>query len=223
MTDPIDDKLIERARSQLYTAVLADTLDAFGFHEQATHPSIRPLDDALIVCGRARTGLYMEIHHDDPAVNIYEKEIDLVDDLRPGDVAVFACSGNLRIAPWGELLSTAAHARGAVGCVTDGLVRDVRAIREMRFPVFSGGIGPLDTRHRGMMMEADVPARIGGVKVKSGDLIFGDVDGLVVLPKEIAADVVAKASDKVAAENMTRDELAKGMLLREVYEKYGVL
>ncbi len=223
MTDVIDDTLIERARKQLYTAVLADTLDAFDFHEQATHPSIRPLDEGLILCGRARTGLYMEIHHDDPAVNIYEKEIDLVDDLRPGDVAVFACSGNLRIAPWGELLSTAAHARGAVGCVTDGLVRDVRAIREMRFPVFSGGIGPLDTRHRGMMMEADVPARIGGVKVESGDLIFGDVDGLVVLPQEIAADVVAKAEEKVAAENMTRDELARGMLLKEVYEKYGVL
>ena len=181
------------------------------------------MDEGLVLCGRARTGLYMEIHHDDPAVNIYEKEIDLVDDLRSGDVAVFACSGGLRIAPWGELLSTAAHARGTVGCVTDGLVRDVRAIRDMRFPVFSGGVGPLDTRHRGMMMEADVPVRIGEVKVESGDLIFGDVDGLVVLPQKIAADAVAKAMEKVAAENMTRDELAKGMLLKEVFEKYGVL
>jgi regulator of RNase E activity RraA len=120
-------------------------------------------------------------------------------------------------------LSTAAHARGAGGCVTDGLVRDVRSIRAMGFPVFSGGIGPLDTRYRGMMMEADVPARIGGVKVESGDLVFGDVDGLVIIPKEIATDVVAKAMEKVAAENMTRDELKKGLLLKEVYEKYGVL
>jgi regulator of RNase E activity RraA len=74
-----------------------------------------------------------------------------------------------------------------------------------------------------MMMEADVPARIGGVKVESGDFVFGDVDGLVVIPKEITTDVIAKAMEKVAAENMTRDELKKGMLLREVYEKYGVL
>ena len=74
-----------------------------------------------------------------------------------------------------------------------------------------------------MMMEADVPARIGGVKVERGDVIFGDVDGLVVIPKKITTDVIAKAMDKVAAENMTRDELKKGMLLREVYEKYGVL
>ncbi len=153
MTANIDDKLIDQARSKLYTAVLSDTLDAFGFHEQATHPSIRPLDDTLVLCGRARTGLYMEIHHDDPAVNIYEKEIDLVDDLKPGDVAVFACSGNLRIAPWGELSSTAAHTCGASGCVTDGLVRDVRSIRAMGFPVYSDGIGPFDTRHRGMMMK----------------------------------------------------------------------
>ncbi len=223
MTAAIDDKLIGQARSKLYTAVLSDTLDSFGVHEQATHPSIRPLDDTLVLCGRARTGLYMEIHHDDPAVNIYEKEIDLVDDLRPDDVAVFACSGNLRIAPWGELLSTAAYARGASGCVTDGLVRDVRAIRAMCFPVFSGGIGPLDTRHRGMMMEADVPVRVGGVKVRCGDLIFGDVDGLVAVPQEIAADVITKAMEKVAAENTTRDELKKGMLLKEVYAKHGVL
>jgi hypothetical protein len=69
MTAGIDDKLIDHARSKLYTAVLSDTLDAFGFREQATHPSIRPLDDTLVLCGRAHTGLYMEIHHDDPAVN----------------------------------------------------------------------------------------------------------------------------------------------------------
>jgi len=223
MTASIISDLIDQAKNKLYTAVLSDTLDSFGLHEQASHPAIRPLDDTLVLCGRARTGLYMEIHHDDPAVNIYEKEIDLVDDLKPDDVAVFACSNNLRIAPWGELLSTAAHARGANGCVTDGLVRDVRAIRAMGFPVFSGGIGPLDTRHRGMMMDADIPVRIGGVRVKSGDLIFGDVDGLVVIPQEIAADVVAKAMDKVAAENTTRDELKKGLRLKEVYEKYGVL
>ena len=223
MNAGIDEELIGLASGKLYTAVLSDTLDSFGLHEQATHPSIRPLDDTLVLCGRARTGLYMEIHHDDPAVNIYEKEIDLVDDLKPDDIAVFACSANLRIAPWGELLSTAAHARGANGCVTDGLVRDVRAIRAMGFPVFSGGIGPLDTRHRGMMMEADIPVRIGGVLVKSGDLIFGDVDGLVVIPQEIAADVIAKAMEKVAAENTTRDELKKGLLLKQVYEKYGVL
>jgi 4-hydroxy-4-methyl-2-oxoglutarate aldolase len=219
----VDHALIEMARTKLYSAVLSDTLDSFGYLEQALPPSIRPLDDRLVLCGRARTGLYMAVHHDDPAVNIYAEEIALVDDLKPGEVALLACAGNLRIAPWGELLSTAARARGAVGCVTDGLVRDVRVIREMGFAVFSGGIGPLDTRHRGMMMQSDVPVRIGGVRIESGDLIFGDVDGVVVVPQSIAGQVVAKALDKVTGENMTRDELARGALLKDVYEKYGVL
>jgi regulator of RNase E activity RraA len=102
-------------------------------------------------------------------------------------------------------------------------VRDVRIIREMGFAVFSGGIGPLDTRHRGMMMQADVPARVGGVRVASGDLIFGDVDGVVVIPEPIATEVLTGALQKVASENLTRDELGRGTLLKQVYDKYGVL
>ena len=122
--------------------------------------------------------------------NPYEVEIALVDDLKPGDVAVFGCGGPTdRIAPWGELLSTASRARGAAGCVTDGLVRDVRQIRAMEFPVFHGGIGPLDSRGRGKMMAMDVPTECGGVLVERGDLVFGDVDGVVVIPQDIAGEV----------------------------------
>ena len=125
--------------------------------------------------------------------------------------------------PWGELLTTASKARGAVGCVTDGLVRDVRQIRGMRFPVFHGGIGPLDTKGRARMVEIDTPVECAGVKVCSGDLIFGDIDGVVVIPQEAISDVITRAQRKVRGENATRAELAQGRLLREVYEKYGVL
>ena len=101
--------------------------------------------------------------------NPYELEIRLVDDLKPGDVAVFACGGPTdRIAPWGELLTTAAMARGAAGCVTDGLVRDVRHIRKMKFPVFHGGIGPLDSKGRSRMIEMDRPVVCAGVRVCVG-------------------------------------------------------
>jgi regulator of RNase E activity RraA len=148
----------------------------------------------------------------------------LVDDLKPGDVAVFACDGPTdRIAPWGELLSTAAKARGAVGCVTDGLVRDVRHIRKMQFPVFHGGIGPLDSKGRGRMIEMDRPVVCAGVRVCAGDTVFGDVDGAVVVPHAISDKVFAKALEKVTHENRTRDELREGRLLSEVYSKYGVL
>ena len=219
----VSDEILEQARNKLYTAVISDTLDGMGILSQALPPSVRPLDESLVLCGRARTGLYMPVYHDDEALDVYEHEIALVDDLRPGDVAVFSCAGNSRIAPWGELLSTAACARGAHGCVTDGLVRDVRMIREMGFPVFAGGIGPLDTKSRAKMMMADVPSEIGDAKISPGDIIFGDVDGVVAIPDAVASEVLAVAMQKVMEENNVRDELAAGAKLKDVFDKYGLL
>jgi 4-hydroxy-4-methyl-2-oxoglutarate aldolase len=208
----------------LYTAVLSDTLDELGHSNQALRPFVRPLDETSSFIGRARTGLYANAYSVLAGENPYELEIRLVDDLKPGDVAVIACHGPTdRMAPWGELLTTAAMARGAVGCVTDGLVRDVRHIRAMKFPVFHGGIGPLDSKGRCRMIEMDRPIDCAGVKVCTGDIVMGDVDGVVVIPQAIADEVFARATDKVSRENRTREELRSGRLLSEVYEKYGVL
>ena len=110
-----------------------------------------------------------------------------------------------------------------VGCVTDGLVRDVRQIRELGFPVFHGGIGPLDSKGRGKMIERDVSIECAGVAVNSGDLVFGDVDGVVVIPADIVTQIIEAALVKIESENKTRDELKRGLLLAEVYDKYGVL
>lgn len=214
----------QQLAQQLYSAVLSDVMDELGHRSQAMRPFVRPVDEALAFMGPARTGLYMPTYHVRPNENPYELEMRLIDDLQPGEVAVLACGGPTeRIAPWGELLTTAARARGAAGCVTDGLVRDVRHIRALGFPVFHGGIGPLDTKGRAQMMEIDTPVVCGGVRVVSGDLVFGDVDGVVVIPQEIAEETIARAQAKVARENHTRDELQQGRLLREVYAKYGVL
>jgi 4-hydroxy-4-methyl-2-oxoglutarate aldolase len=211
-------------KTVLYSAVLSDTLDGFGHMDQAMRPFMRPLDEALVMFGRARTGLYMPTYSVAEGENPYDVEIALVDDLKQGDVAVFACGGPTeRIAPWGELLSTASRARGAAGCVTDGLVRDVRQIRALSFPVFHGGIGPLDSRGRGKMMAMDVPVDCAGVRVASGDLVFGDVDGIVVIPQAIAGDVIAAALEKIRAENNTRADLERGMLLADVFARYGIL
>jgi len=208
----------------LSAAVLSDVMDTLGLTNQAMRPFVRPLDENLVLAGRARTGLYMLAYDVREGENPYEVEIALVDDLQPGDVPVLACNGpTQRIAPWGELLSTAAQARGAAGCITDGLVRDVRQIREMRFPMFHGGIGPLDTKGRAKMAQRNVPVECAGVKVRDGDFVFGDVDGVVVIPQERAAEVLAKAKEKVAGEDNTRAELRQGRLLREVFEKYRIL
>jgi 4-hydroxy-4-methyl-2-oxoglutarate aldolase len=208
----------------LYTAVLSDVLDDMGHPHQALRPFVRPLDESLSFVGRARTGLYAETFSVLDDENPYELEIRLIDDLKAGDVAVIACGGPTdRIAPWGELLSTAAQARGAAACVTDGLVRDVRHIRAIRFPVFHGGIGPLDSKGRARMIEMDRPVVCGGVRVCSGDTVFGDVDGVIVVPQAIRDEAFARALDKVSRENRTRDELRRGRLLADVYEQFGVL
>jgi 4-hydroxy-4-methyl-2-oxoglutarate aldolase len=217
-------KIFSESKETLYTAVLSDVMDELGHSRQALRPFVRPTDETLTLVGRARTGLYTKTYSVGPGENPYELEIRLLDDLRIGEVPVLACDGPTeRLAPWGELLTTAALARGAVGCVTDGLVRDVRKIRELKFPVFHGGIGPLDTRGRGRMIEMDTPIECGGVIVRTGDVVFGDVDGVVIVPQEIAEEVLRRALDKVSNENATRNELRQGRLMAQVYQKYGVL
>jgi regulator of RNase E activity RraA len=213
----------EALRMKLFTAVLSDCLDAAGYRQQALAARIRPLDESLVLCGRARTALYMDVYDAPEGENPYELEIRLVDDLKPGEVPVFACGESGRIGPWGELLTTAARARGAAGAVMDGLVRDVRAIREMKFPVFHSGIGPLDSRGRGKVMAIDVPAVVAGVRIEPGDLVFGDADGVVVIPRAAEERVIAAALDKVRGENATREALARGEKLADVFRRHGIL
>ena len=208
----------------LSSAVLSDVMDSLGLAQRAMKPFVRPLDDTRTLVGRARTGLYMPAYSLREGENPYDVEIALVDDLQPDEVVVLACNGPTdRIAPWGELLSTACVARGAAGCVTDGLVRDVKQIRAMGFPVFHGGIGPLDTKGRARMVDRDVPVECAGVRISPGDIIFGDVDGVVVVPRAHEQEVVRRAIDKVTGENHTRDALRKGEPLASVFKRFGIL
>ena len=218
-----DADYLSEIRRHLYVSVVSDILDELGYRDQAMASRIRPLDEGLVLLGYARTGLYRDVYHVAPGENPYELEMAVIDDLKPDEVPVFACGLSGRIAPWGELLSVASCARGAAGCVTDGLVRDVRAIREMKFPVFHGGIGPLDSKGRGKVSDIDIPVVCAGVRVDSGDLVFGDADGVVVIPKIVEEKVISQAFEKVRGENQTRDELRQGALLREVFARHGIL
>ena len=210
-------------RDKLFCALLSDVMDALGHMNQALLPRIRPLDDTKVMVGRARTALFADVYHVVPGENPYALEIALIDSLLPGEIPVFSCGATGRIAPWGELLSTASHARGAAGALMDGLVRDIRAIRAMGFPVFHGGIGPLDSKGRGRIIALDVPVECAGVKVCSGDLVFGDADGVVVVPRAIEAAGVAAAFEKLKGERSTLADLQAGMKLADVFAKYGVL
>ena len=218
-----DDIVRSIRRHRIPTAVLSDTLDSLDLRNQAMRPHIRPLDLSIDMAGRARTGLYMPVFHVDPAINPYEREIELIDGLQADEVVVLACGDSGRIAPWGELLTTACLARKAAGCVTDGLVRDIRQIAQMRFPVFHGGVGPLDSKGRGKVMEIEVPVMCAGVLVRPQDLVVGDADGVVVIPQEVEEKVVALAIEKVSGENDTREALRAGESLASVFQRFGIL
>jgi 4-hydroxy-4-methyl-2-oxoglutarate aldolase len=214
---------LKEIREKLFCALLSDVLDALGCMDQALPARIRPLDDASVMVGRARTAIFADIYEVTPNVNPYELEIAMIDSLNPDEIPVFACGATGRIAPWGELLSTASKARGAAGALMDGMVRDIKAIRTMGFPVFHGGIGPLDSKGRGKIVVLDVPIECAGVKVAPGDLIFGDADGVVVVPQALEAQVLEAAFEKLKGERNTLAELRAGAKLGDVYAKYGVL
>jgi regulator of RNase E activity RraA len=164
----------------------------------------------------------METDHvqdDDP----YGLEIEAMDSLKPGDVVVHSTDYSGTNAPWGELMSTVARRNGAVGCVCDSQIRDCDKIIELGFPVYYAGIRPVDSKGRGIVMAYDVPVRCGEVLVQPGSLIFGDFDGIVVVPREVEEAVLLNAQEKVRKENLSRKELHQGKSLREVYDKYAVL
>ena len=216
-----DLELFEHIEKNLYTAVIADSLDEMGLREQAMRETLRPLSPDLVFAGWARTISCMDVYH--TGGNPYDIEIEAVDSLLPGEIVVVATGDSRRNAPWGELLSTAALGRGARGAVIDGLVRDVRKIQALGFPVFATGIKPVDSRGRGVVVDYNVPVGCGGVVVTPGDLVVADFDGVVVIPADAVNEAVQRATEKVARENDSRAELMSGNLLRDVYRKYGVL
>jgi 4-hydroxy-4-methyl-2-oxoglutarate aldolase len=214
---------IDDIKTRLNAALLSDALDEVGLRYQALSAHTRPLDARRVMCGRARTAIYVEVCQVVAGRNPYELEIALVDSLQPGEVAVMACGGSQRIAPWGALLSTASHVRRAAGCVTDGFVRDTQAILGLDFPVFHRGIAPLDSKGRGEVQAIDVPVICDGVRVEPGDLVFGDADGVVVIPAQAEQEVLRVAFDKLSKEVDSFSLLRNGTSLRQVFALHGVL
>lgn len=213
--------LFQEFEAKLYTAAIADALDELGKRDQAMREHLRPLSPDATFAGWARTIQCQDMFYvpDDP----YGLEIEAIDSILPGEIVVVSTCESKRNAPWGELLSTAARARGARGVVVDGLVRDVRTIQKLGFPVFAAGIKPVDSRGRGQVTDYNVPVLCGGVLVNPGDLIFADYDGIVAIPAHMVGDVFEQAKEKILKEKNSRKELFAGAYLSQVYAKYGVL
>jgi regulator of RNase E activity RraA len=208
-------------KDMLYSSVLADVLDGLGHRTSCLPPDVRPLKPEWKLFGRAATLSCVTVASE-PA-RPYAIELDCIDALKQGDVLVATTNGHRDSSLWGELLSTACRARGAAGVVLDGLTRDTTKILAMNYPVFAVGISPLDSKGRLDAISRGQPIRIGECVVHPGDYIFGDIDGVVVIPADLADKALPKALEKVTGENQVREELAKGKSVREVFDKYGIL
>lgn len=220
MNDKVTDGFLG-GKELLSSAVLADVMDALGHRQGALPPDLRPLLPGWKLCGRAATLSAVSVAHEPEKP--YAVELACVDALQPGMVLVATTNGDRSSALWGELLSTACRSRGAVGAVIDGLTRDATRICAMDFPVFAAGFSPLDSKGRLDAVSHGLPIRIGSCVVHPGDWVFGDVDGLVVVPQGMAEEVLGRALEKVRGENKVREELARGRSAREVFEEYGIL
>lgn len=206
----------------IYTAALADILDARGLHDRTLPPTIRALEPGTRVAGEAYTVKGR------PAANVGEGDYDrairkvlaMLGDVPAGHVAVYACEQDVS-AHLGELSVTSLKARGVAGCVLDGGCRDVRFIRDEGFPVFCRFVTPEDSTWRWELAATQVPITIGRVLIEPGDWIVGDDDGVVVVPAAIASDVLAEAEAKAATESEIRAAVRDGMAPLEAYERYG--
>ncbi len=212
-------------KQHLYVPVVCDILDELGYRNQAMHHRLRPLLPNMEECGfigRAKTFLWKEVDYFDKN-DPYGLEIEAIDSLTAGEVVVHSSDANGTNAPWGELMSTLAKRKGVAGCVCDSQIRDCIKIIKMNFPVFYTGIRPLDSKGRGLVVAYDVPVHCGNVQVNPGDIVYADFDGIVVIPQLVEHKVVELAKEKVAAEDLSRQELLTGKSLREVFDKYKAL
>ena len=208
-------------KEKLYSAVIADILDEMGYRNQAMSYDIMPLKEDDVVAGPAFTVLATDVY--DIPEHPYKLEFEAVDHLQPGNVLVATTTGSVCSGFWGELLTNGCLKRGAVGCILDGMSRDTREIRKLPFALFLKGTNPLDSKGRTDVIAYDCTVECGGVTVHPGDVIFGDYDGVVVVPKEVAEECIERAFKKVEAENVVRDEIKAGATTTEVYAKYGIL
>lgn len=217
-----DDELFSLARRTLMTALVGDAMDKLGLVHQFLPPYLKPLDDSMVVVGRAMTVVEEDLSGKDPGRPLFGKMFEALDDLKPNEV--YVCSGaSPRYALWGEMMSTRARKLGAAGAVVDGYSRDTPGILKLNFPTFSRGRYAQDQGPRGQVVDFRVPLQFGDVLIQSGDIIFGDLDGVCVVPQEAEADVFTHALEKASREKTLQKALESGMSTVEAFKMFGIM
>jgi 4-hydroxy-4-methyl-2-oxoglutarate aldolase len=230
MINASDDAILFAAmREKLFTAVVGDILDTMGLLHQFLPPNIRALRDDMVALGRALPVLeadYFAVADIGSHAALSRKPFGLMfealDSLKPNEIYV-ASGSSPRYALWGELMSTRALHLQAAGAIVEGYCRDSAGILALNFPTFSYGTYAQDQGPRGKVVDYGVAIEIGGVRIRPGDILFGDRDGVLVIPKEAEKEAIAKAFEKANTENKVRLAIQNGMSTVEAFEKFGVM
>lgn len=225
-----DDEMFASIRRELFTAVVGDIMDQMGLLQQFLPPAIQPLREDMVVIGRAMTVLEADV----VGTSAYRGRaggtmgrsfglmLEALDDLKTNEV--YVCTGaSPTYALWGELMSTRARILGAAGSVVDGYSRDTDAILKMGFPTFSYGRYAQDQAPRGKVVDFRVPIEMGGVLIHDGDIVFGDIDGVCVVPRAAEEEVMRRALEKARGEKLVRKAIEGGMSARLAFDTYGIM
>jgi regulator of RNase E activity RraA len=224
-----DDELFTLARRELFTAVVGDILDKLGCQRQFLPPEIQPLREDMVVIGRAMTVLEADVFTDkslsgqNPLLaKPFGLMLEALDDLKRNEV--YLCTGaSPTYALWGELMSTRALKLGAAGAVVDGYSRDTRGILGLNFPTFSRGRYAQDQAPRGKVLDFRVPLQLGQTRVEPGDIVFGDLDGVCVVPRAVEQEVFLKALEKARGEKRVQQAIQAGLSARAAFDKFGIM
>ncbi len=224
-----DEELFSLCRRDLFPALVGDVMDAMGYTRQFLPPQVRPLRDDMVVIGRAMpvleaddTGGEGPGRSGESLNRAFGLMLRALDSLKRNEV--YICTGaSRRFALWGELMTTAAKNRGAAGAVLDGWSRDTKGILGLDFPVFSHGRYAQDQRSRGKVVDFGCRITIGDAEINPGDVVFGDLDGVLVVPRRIEEEAFTRALEKARGEKKVLEAIRAGMPAQEAWDKFGIM
>lgn len=223
-----DDELFSLMKHTLYTAVVGDILDVLGYQHQFLPPAVKPVDVGMVIAGRAMPVLeadYLESETKGSGPlsgKPFGLMFEALDDLKKNEVYI-ASGSSPRFAMWGELMSTRAHVTGAAGAVLNGYYRDTNGILAIDFPVFGFGSFAQDQSVRGKVLDFRIAIEIEETRIMPGDIIFGDRDGVLVVPQCVEKELFCRALEKVSTENEVRTAIKNGMTTVAAFEHFGVM
>lgn len=207
-------------KEKLYTPVVGDILDEMGYYHQFLPQEIRPILPEMKLAGKAMTVLMIDVF--EPQKKPFGYLTEALDQLQDNEIYI-ATGGTKRCAYWGELLTATARTRNSVGAVVNGWHRDTPQVLEQNWPVFSCGCYAQDSSVRTQVVDYRCSIEIGQVTIHDGDLIFGDVDGVLIIPKDISDKVLERALKKASEEKVVRKAIENGMSATAAFAKFGIL